>query len=402
MVEKTLAYERAPDLTDSLWMRRLTTVVNDFNDSDSLIYWQNARYLAVEAGYAGFVSCDSLASKRGHSASDVVSSVTNGTGLVMYRGTAGGNWRDPFDANPALTSNGKMLPIVLSITCETMALDPYDSMVASAWVKAGWNSTIRGAVAIFANTHSASHVAQQRGAVARGFVTGLFGENRYVLGDAALRAKEQLITEFPTDDEDYRGFNLFGDPSLRIWTGTPRALDVTHPLEILRGTQQFEVTVASSGLPVEGARVCVSMDSTVWVVDTTDATGQASLEINPQDTGLVHLAVVGQNLMPFEADIHVVLQTGLAGERLAPVSRLLEVRPSAFRNSALVSFGAPAPRGARLLVRDATGRRAAELDCSELVSVRLDASGLGTGVWFCELVDAAGRRLGRVRATRLD
>ncbi|MBN2537320.1 hypothetical protein JXB37_03475, partial [candidate division WOR-3 bacterium] len=66
MVEKALAYERTPDLSDSLWMRRLTTVVNDFNDSDSLIYWQNARYLAMRAGAVGFVSCDSLCYSRGH------------------------------------------------------------------------------------------------------------------------------------------------------------------------------------------------------------------------------------------------------------------------------------------------------------------------------------------------
>ena len=63
------------------------------------------------------------------------------------------------------------------------------------------------------------------------------------------------------------------------------------------------------------ARVCASMDSTIWTVDTTDGTGTVSLAINPLDTGLVHLAVVGQNLMPYEADIRVVLQTGLEGER---------------------------------------------------------------------------------------
>lgn len=402
MVEKTLAYERTPDLADSLWMRRLTTLVRQDYDPDDTIYWNNARYLASRAGAAGFVSCDSLSNARGHTLGDLVNSVNTGTGMVMYRGTAGGNWREPFDVNPATLGNGKMLPLILSITCETMSLNPYDSMVGSAWVKAGWNTTMRGAVAFLGNTHSASNVARQRGAMARGFATGLFDENRYVLGDAFLRAKEQMVTEFPSDDEDYRGFNLFGDPSLRLWTGTPRRLDVSHPLEILRGPQQLEVTVTSGGVPVPDARVCAAMDSSVYAVDSTDAAGAVSLYVSPADTGRMSLVVVGQNLLPYEGDIRVVFQTGLAAERPAPVERSLDVRPSAFRASALVSFGAVAPRGARLRVTDVTGRTAAVLDCAGRESVRLDGSGLGVGVWFCELVDAAGRGLGRARAARLD
>ncbi|MBN2537337.1 hypothetical protein JXB37_03560, partial [candidate division WOR-3 bacterium] len=314
------------------------------------------------------------------------------------------NWREPFNINPGTLANGGELPVILSITCETMSLSPYtnDSMVGQAWVKAGWNSTMRGAVAFWGNTHSASHVAAERGAVARGFATGLFDENRYVLGDALLRAKEQLIVEFPSDDEDYRGLNLFGDPALRLWTATPRRLDVSHPLEVLPGSQQLEVTVISGGVPVPDARVCVSMDSTVWAVDSTDAAGAANLTVSPADTGLMSLVVVGQNLLPYEGDIRVVFQTGLAAERPAPVERSLDVRPSAFRASALVSFGVAAPRGARLRVTDVTGRTAVMLDCAGRESVRLDGSRLAAGVWFCDLVDAAGRRLGRARATRLD
>ncbi|MEO0085286.1 MAG: C25 family cysteine peptidase, partial [candidate division WOR-3 bacterium] len=34
MVAKTLAYARNPDMTDTLWMRRLVTIVNEGGDSD--------------------------------------------------------------------------------------------------------------------------------------------------------------------------------------------------------------------------------------------------------------------------------------------------------------------------------------------------------------------------------
>ncbi|UCG44126.1 MAG: hypothetical protein JSU73_05825, partial [candidate division WOR-3 bacterium] len=233
MVEKTLAYEQTPDLGDTLWMRRLTTIVREGYDWDDTVYWNNARHAAGLAGQAGFVGCDSLSTSRGDSARQVVASIDNGTGLVMYRGTAAGNWRAPFEMDPRWTSNGRKLPVILSITCETMALDPYDSMLGSAFIKSGTVVEPNGAVAFYGNTRSAARVARQRGAAARGFFTGLFTENRYRLGGACVRSKDQLLQEFPTDDEDYRGFNLFGDPALPLWTATPRILDVTHPGEIL-------------------------------------------------------------------------------------------------------------------------------------------------------------------------
>ena len=68
MVAKTLAYEQSPDITDTLWTRRMTAVIRDAQDDDAPTYWADARNAATLAGQNGYVSCDSLASTRGRTA----------------------------------------------------------------------------------------------------------------------------------------------------------------------------------------------------------------------------------------------------------------------------------------------------------------------------------------------
>ncbi len=407
MVAKTLAYERNPDLTDTLWMRRLTTVIRDGYDSDDTIYRNNARHAAELADAAGFVGWDSLSRRGGHSASHVVTSVNNGTGFVMYRGTASGNWREPFEVNPDLTANGSRLPVVLSITCQTMSLNPYESMIGREWLRTGSIGAMRGAVAFFGNTHSAMNVAYVRGSAARGFFTGLFADNEYRLGNTMLRAKQQLYQEYPQYTSDYRGFSLFGDPELKLWTATPRTLAVTHPLEILVQPQSVEVTVRHEGTPVGNALVCLSMDSTVYAHDFTDSLGTVTLNVTPVDTGALRIVVTGQNCRPYDSLIRVVTQIGVAQppEAIRPTGTGLTALPSVFSRSTHIRWSQELLPGTSVVVRDAVGCTVRTLRATgqEIVWDGVDATGttVRTGIYFCELLGPTGQVLARVRVTRL-
>ncbi len=406
MVEKTLAYAQKPDFSDSLWSRRLTCVIRDAGDSDAPTYWADARNAAQLAGTAGFVSCDTFASSRGHSAYNVQTSVTNGTGLVLYRGSATGNWYEPFRVDPAQTSNGKKLPIVLSMTCATMTLTPGESMVGDAWLRAGTTEYLRGAVAFFGNTHSGVHVAHVRSACARGFFTGLFAENKYRLGQAVIRAKAQLYQEYPSSIDDYRGFNLLGDPALPIWTAKPRELIVQHPLEVRPGQQQCEVVVRHKLTLIRNATVCASMDTSVYAVGITDSLGVVTLAVNPRDTGNIRLVVTGQNLLPYDGIIRVTEEVGVA-EPTSPVPAepVLAARPTAFAGRvALCVSGVTS--GWRITVSDVRGRlvRTLASSGSPVVWDGTSTSGrrVGPGVYFCRLLDPAGRARAQAKLCRLD
>lgn len=356
MVLKTLAYERIPELTDSLWMRRLTTVIRENVDSDDTIYWNDIRIAATLARNNNFVSCDSLSLLRGNDATDVVTSINNGTAMVLYRGSGVGNWYEPFDVNPALTNNRNKLPLILSITCQTMTLAPNESMVGDAWVKAGTPSNLKGAVAFFGNTHtleSSNLTVRKRSAVTRAFFKAVFQEHNYILGKAMVRAKDSLYRAF-ADVAEYRGFNLLGDPSLDIWTDTPRHPLVNHPGEIPPGPQEFAVRVYLNEQPLNHALVCVSMDTLVYEYGYTDTAGLILFNLNVPDTGFLRLVVTGHNLYPYDTTIPVRL-TDVAELNPLPLRIKLNAIPRTFESGTRL-FWEPQELKANITIYDPTGR----------------------------------------------
>ncbi len=357
MVAKTLAYEKTPDLTDTLWMRRLTTVVRENYDSDDTIYWNDVRLFARLADSNNFVNCDSLSRARGHTSTDVMNSVNNGTAFVLYRGTAVNYWYEPFNnINPGATNNGKKLPIILSITCQTLTLAPNESMVCEAWMRAGTVANLRGAVAVVGNTHSlnsSTTTVLKRSTVARTFARAVFQEGKYKLGKAVIRAKDSLYRAF-NDVADYRGFNLYGDPDLDIWTATPTLPTVNHPTEISPGPQEFAVQVLLNAQPFHNALVCVSMDSSVYEYGYTDPYGAIAFNINPPDTGTLRLVVTGHNLYPYDVLIPVT-RVGIA-EAPQPLSIVrVNATPQTFSHRTRLNWS-PASVKADITIYDATGK----------------------------------------------
>jgi len=354
MVAKTLAYERYPDLTDTLWLRKLTAVVREGDqqpDPDDTIYWNDVRIAA-----SNFLSCDSLSRLRGNTATDVVNSVTNGTAMVLYRGTGVGNWYTPFAVNPAQTNNGNKLPIILSITCETMTLAPGESMVGEAWLKTGTPDNPNGAVAFFGNTHSlqsSTTTVRKRSAVARAFFKAVFQEEKYRLGQAMIRAKDSLYRAFG-DAAEYRGFNLLGDPDLDIWTDTPHLPQVLCPEVIPPGEQELTVTVFLDTQPFPNALVCVSMEPSIYDYGYTDSSGAITFSIAPPDTGRMRLVVTGHNLYPYDTIIPVA-QVGINEMAMLPVSSEFFASPPIFSGKTKLVWS-PQRACADVIVYDATGR----------------------------------------------
>ncbi len=395
MVLKTLAYERTPDTINRIWNRRLTTVVHDRSDSDSLVYWADARHAAARARAAGFVACDSLASSRGDTADDIIASIDAGTSFVLYRGRATNNWYQPFRVLPQRTANGTRCPVVLSVTCETMTLSPGESMVGEAWIKTGTVSTIRGAVAFFGNTHSDVGVAAVRSAVARGFFDSLFVGRAWRLGHAARAARAAMLAQFPERVNDYLGFNLYGDPALGIWTAPPRQPAVLHPGSLPLGQQTATVSVTLGSAPVESALVCLSMDSTVYALGYTDFAGAVRLPMNPRNLGLARLVVTGRNLYPYDTVIPVVMAAVAESPRLSPAGLTITAVPAAFTGQTCLRLSAPLSHDAWVRVFDALGREVACLPlrpgATALAWDGRDSRGarLAAGVYSCRIAGPA-------------
>jgi hypothetical protein len=357
MVAKILAYERTPDLDDTLWFRRGTTIVADSGDSDGWLYWQDARYYAALAAAAGYADIDSLSSSHHDDAQDVIQSVNTGTSFVLFRGTAGANWWIPFNVNPGQTDNGARLPIICSFTCQTEALNRYDSMVGDAWMRVGAPESPRGAVAFLGNTHSAMVVAPIRSAVTHAFFDRVFSDSAPYLGCAALSGKEKIFTQFH-DSLEYMGFNLLGDPELNLWTTTPQPLQVAHDSTI-PGPGDFTVSVRKVGLPLHNALVCIWDHSTVYEYGCTDSSGRITFYVDPHDPGILDVTVTARNCIPYEGTARIlsggITEKGSRIQEFEGSSTELTVTP----NPGSGLFTISCDRASLIEIRDVTGRTVA-------------------------------------------
>ena len=356
MVAKTMTYERYPNIGDTLWYLRATTIVNDSADDDAYTYWNDVRGAVSHMTAAGITSIDSLSSNRHHNAWSVTQSVNTGSSFVLYRGTGVDYWRIPFDMRPyfATMSNNKHTPIVCSFTCQTLSLSSYnDSMTGNTWSKLGTPANLVGAVAVIGNTHSASNVAGRRSAMTRGFFTGVFAESLLYLGSATLRGKLQLYNEY-RDSMDYRGFNLLGDPELNIRTSVPRLLAVSYPEYFPFGPGTFTVSVSKSGAPLRNALVCIQSTSGIYQYGYTDELGQKSFSISPTVEENLCVTVTARNAIPHEGGSWLYNPAGVAERPDAPhgTSQRLTVSP----NPGCRRFSLAAQPGARISVHRSDGR----------------------------------------------
>jgi hypothetical protein len=218
-----------------------------------------------------------------------------------------------------------------------------------------------------------------------------------------LCAKHELYLEFPGYPDDYRGFSLLGDPDLGIWTATPRTLTVEHPTEIVPGLQQVHVTVNSDSLPVQGALVCASMDTTVYVSAYTDSTGAVDLTVNPPDTGHIRVVVTGQNLYPYDGYIHVIATAVAEPAPSLPCGLCdLTASPALVTRTCRFTWNSVLTSPARLFVYDASGRLAQSAICNLKSEIALDFYGQRAGVYLAILRNQFGNTIGRTRVTKLN
>ncbi|MEO0073444.1 MAG: C25 family cysteine peptidase [candidate division WOR-3 bacterium] len=100
-------------------------------------------------------------------------------------------------------------------------------------------------------------------------------------------------------------FNLFGDPTIDLWTDVPARLTVQAPESITTGSQTIQITVRSGSTPVHNSRVCAWMKPDLCVVGFTGANGQAELNIHPCTTGTLKVTASAHSYLPAAADIKV-------------------------------------------------------------------------------------------------
>jgi hypothetical protein len=339
-VNKILAYERTPDMTDPLWFTSACLIARLDYDNDDSIYWSDTYHAANLMITHGYTKVDTISNYYGHNTSHVLASINNGRSILMYRGSGVNNWYSPFNVNPDLAQNGTKLPIVLSLTCRTLGTGATPA-TAERWFLTGSPTALRGGAGYFATTTVVVNQAYLRSAVAVGFFDAIFEDNKTTFGEACEggRAKVYQMYYYQGGGDEYYGFTTIGDPAMKLWTACPRSIDVTHDSSLFVGEDTLNVHVEHDGMPVESAFVCILMDSTIYETGYTNNSGDISFELTLPHKGDMDVTVTGTNLYPYEGVVAVI--TGIEEEQqFSPYSSipLLRVSPNPFIGKTMISL----------------------------------------------------------------
>lgn len=307
VINKVFAYERHPFTSDSLWFKKGCAIANCDGSYDS-IYLYCTRYAESLAVNNGFTLVDTLCDYYGHDYYDIINAINDGRMFVQYRGNGSVHWYYPFDVNPYSLANGKKLPIIISATCQTLSSNS-NPILGENFLRVGTPTNLRGAVAFFGGTRNTSNAAHLRNAVAIGFLDAIFIDQKRTFGEAGEGGRKRVYQQWG-DLREYNNFTCLGDPELNLWTDTPCSLDVKHPEFAPFAAFNFVVTVknANDQTLISNAFVCVAgkLDTTIYILDTTDVNGEAQFSVDPQildDT--LFVTVTGRNLLPYEGAMQV-------------------------------------------------------------------------------------------------
>jgi hypothetical protein len=314
MINKFQMYEQTPYTADTDWFKKGICCSNDAYASQIATKRFAAERMTLDGGF----TVDTMMSDPGctYSNTDVVNAINEGRSYLNYRGEGWttGWWSTCTPMTNTQVSNlanGQKFTFVTSIGCGVAMFNSGESF-GETWLELGTLSSPRGAAAFIGpsgNTHTTYN-----NKIDKGIYVGMFQEKLNTAGQGHLRGKLYLYNVYGTDPNvsyHYKIYCVLGDPSIHIWKDVPQEVTVDYPATTTFGSNLVEFTVnhTASGLPVEGAVVCVSGDA-IFVTGATDATGKVYLDISADNPETLIVTVTGETVYPFQGVLDVIPPSG--------------------------------------------------------------------------------------------
>ncbi|MCX7837480.1 MAG: C25 family cysteine peptidase, partial [candidate division WOR-3 bacterium] len=208
-------------------------------------------------------------------------------------------------------TNGNRLTIMNSIACYPGNFE-YSDCLAEVLM----NNSNGGCVAVIMNSRYGWGTPPTMGPSEKlsiRFYDFLFLRDSIEIGKAHSRSKDFYQATAQANNV-YRWcvyeLNLFGNPSLPLWTDIPGGLTVQKPDTIQTGSQTLRIIVQSQGQPVANAKVGIYKENEVLTSGYTNSQGILDILINPITPGYLYVMAYKKNYFPKEESIFV--KTGTA------------------------------------------------------------------------------------------
>jgi hypothetical protein len=307
MINKILYYEKMPYTTSDDWYHQSCLVAGSAYSGISTVFTN--RWIKTRMLWNEYTRIDTFWYWMGGSSvnTTIVNAINDGVTYCNYRGWLGMEGFGHSSINNLI--NGRMLPFVTLITCNTGGFSGPESYVEH-FVREGTPMTPKGAIAGIGGITSSQHT-RYNNAIDIGIYAGIFEEGLTQPGHALNRGKLEVYNAYWLNDPGattnwFNWYMLGGDPGLDLFTGPIQYMTCSIPDSLLWGENTLSLTVNETGVgPLQDAAVCLYKEGALHEVALTDAIGQVTLPLNAQSPGNVKVTITKQNFYPIVDSLNV-------------------------------------------------------------------------------------------------
>ena len=357
MINKTISYEKEPDMTNPSWMHKTLVVAGNYAEGTlrpttpiAMSIWLRNKMLDF-----GYAQVDSVFCPDAYPGTySIVQSISSGVQFVSYRGWGDANgWHYPsfHISNLSATTNDDEMPVVFSIVCNTgdFANTAVNPCFGEAWMRMGSLSIPGGCIA-FVGPSDLHTKTRLNNSISSGAFRSIFDYGVRGFGSSVLVGKVELYKNFPNDIAPgqyvpfyYHVYNVLSDPSLNMWVLQPDII----PETIIEGGLTFaqsdsHIRIVAPGM--DGAIVSGTKDGIEFNYAKV-SNGFTILPINPNLDGNLTLTVSKANFVPLVSELSPernatigIISNNLAGSIINPVSNY--TLSLGFKNFSPTAYGA--------------------------------------------------------------
>ena len=306
IVRKIITYEKTLWGADTLWAQKAFFIASADGGHHDIAEGTHLYCMNIVRNYD--MIADSLfAYYTSNSPTIITTTINDGRALLTYSGHGSETgWADYNNLEYSVSDiysnlhNGVKTPFEQTYACLTGKYTETECF-QEAWLRA----PEKGAAAAFGS--SVTSLWDEDDILQRRMFDEIFDSGYVWVMGAIDAAKMDFYAHYGDNTGNvstiryFQMYNLFGDPSMYIYTHVPYTYSVSHAPSVPFGTVNFNVTVSDANGAVEGALVSAVQNGVLLDAKYTDATGTATLTITTTTPDTVYITVTGYNHKPAES-----------------------------------------------------------------------------------------------------
>ena len=314
MVNRTISYERYPDIDDGSWYIEGAGFASNEGPGDDGEYDNEhmdiIRQKLLDYNYGDI---EQVYDPNGTVAEGEIA-INDGLSIINYTGHgSNGSWGNGCPMNNtnvnSLTNTG-MWPWIWSVACVNGEFH-IGTCFAETWLRAtDSNGQPTGAIAtLMASVNQAWNPPMDgQDEMVDIFVESYENNIKRTFGGLSYNGCMEMNDNYGSQGElETLYWNTFGDPSFEVRSNYPQALDVSHSDVIILGSSELVIQTNSSE-----AVAALTKNGIILGVASANENGicQINLEEPASVPGSIDLVITSYNSIPYETEINVIAPDG--------------------------------------------------------------------------------------------